>query len=80
VQLLRIEPPLIVSHRLSGFAIDQCHFIADHLKRATGRNTLRRISKRHVCFTPESGHVQRNQQCLLWAKADRLVAISPKSG
>jgi hypothetical protein len=25
--------------------------------------------KSHVCFTPESGHVQRNEQCLLWANS-----------
>jgi hypothetical protein len=23
----------------------------------------------HVCFTPESGHLQRTRPCLLWAKS-----------
>src|SRR5262245_64724209 len=27
----------------------------------------------HVRFTPESGSVQRNSQCLLWAKSGRRV-------
>src|SRR5262245_25435304 len=28
-----------------------------------------RSAKRHVCFTPKSGHVRCNQGCPLWAKS-----------
>jgi hypothetical protein len=28
-----------------------------------------RAAKGHVCFTPESGHLQCNSSCLLWAKS-----------
>jgi hypothetical protein len=29
-------------------------------------------AKDHVCFTPESGHVQCTWQCLLWARSRHL--------
>jgi hypothetical protein len=41
VQLRDIEPSLIVSQRLSGLPVNQCYLVADHPKRAKGRNTLR---------------------------------------
>lgn len=28
----------------------------------------------HVCFTPESGHVQCNSLCLLWANSGHIAA------
>jgi hypothetical protein len=33
------------------------------------RPRKRLLSKIHVCFDPKSGRVQRNQECLLWAKS-----------
>jgi hypothetical protein len=41
VQLFDVQPDLIVSEKLLGFPIDQCHFVANHVKRTTGNNTLR---------------------------------------
>src|SRR5262245_44305789 len=32
-------------------------------------------AKRHVSFTPESGHVQRTCGCLLWANSGHLVIL-----
>jgi len=29
--------------------------------------------KGHVCFTPESGHVQCTRPCLLWARSGHLL-------
>jgi hypothetical protein len=40
VQVRDTEAPLIVSQRLTGLAVDQRDLVADHLKRATGGNTL----------------------------------------
>src|SRR5262245_11656582 len=40
---------------------------------ATGKADIR---NGHVCFTPESGHVQRNRSCLLWAKSGHLQTYS----
>jgi hypothetical protein len=33
---------------------------------------------RHVCFTPESGHVRRNQGCPLWANSGHKPIRSPR--
>jgi len=30
---------------------------------------------RHVCFTPESGHVQRDSVCRLWARSGHSVGL-----
>ena len=36
--------------------------------------TAKGISEQgHVCFTPESGHVQCTSLCLLWAKSGHLL-------
>jgi len=32
-----------------------------------------RTAKRHVCFTPESGHVQCTSRCLLWANSGHAI-------
>jgi hypothetical protein len=38
-----------------------------------------RTAKRHVCFTPESGHVRRTRQCPLWAKSGRCLPTFPQT-
>src|SRR5512132_1487709 len=49
-------------------------FLHDHLRKAAqhvrfGSKADIGAAKSHVCFAPESGHLQCNYRCPLWAKS-----------